>query len=151
MASELAGDLDAALAEYRDAIEHQKIAVEQAPQHSQYREFLSKHYFNCGRTLRIMDRHADAAAMAVERRELWLNDGTQLFQIALELSTIAQEMPAESPDAADSLSREQVVDEAIATLQQAQATGYAVQSHELPAILRARYELTHKYAAEVQP
>jgi eukaryotic-like serine/threonine-protein kinase len=151
MASELAGDLDTALAEYRAAIEHQKVAVGQAPRNSQYREFLSKHYFNCGRTLRNMDRHADAAMMALERRELWSGDGRQLYQIALELSTIAQEMPERGHDAAESVSREKVIDEAIVTLQRAKAAGYAVQSHDLPPILRSRYELTNKYAVEVQP
>jgi tetratricopeptide (TPR) repeat protein len=151
MACELAGDLDAALAEYRDAIEHQKVAVDQAPQNSQYREFLSKHYVNCGRTLRLMDRNADAATMVIERRNLWSNDGAQLYQIALELSAIAQEMPENRKDVAQSPSREQVIEEAVATLQQAQAAGYAIQTHELPAILRVPYELNNKYAAEVQP
>lgn len=151
MARELAGDLDAALAEYRDAIEHQKLAVQQSPQNSQYREFLSKHYFNCSRTLRNMDRHADAAAMAVERRDLWTTDGNQLFQVALELSTIAEEMPGKPADATDAFTRETVLDETIATLRQAESAGYAIPIHDLPAILRARYELTSKYAAEVQP
>jgi serine/threonine protein kinase/tetratricopeptide (TPR) repeat protein len=151
MARELAGDLDAALAEYRAAIEHQKIAVEQAPQNSQYREFLNKHYVNCERTLRLMDRYADAAALAVERRKLWSHDGGQLYQIALDLSTIAAEMPANEQDAAESLNREKVVAEAVITLQHAQAAGYAIEIHELPALLRVPYELTPKYAGEVQP
>lgn len=151
MARELAGDLDAALAEYRAAIEHQKVAVERAPQNSQYREFLNKHYVNCGRTLRLMDRQSDAAALAVERRKLWSTDGPQLYQIALELSAIAGEMPESEQDAAEALSRDKVIDEAVITLRQAKSAGYAVKIHELPALLRAPYELTHKYAAEVQP
>jgi tetratricopeptide (TPR) repeat protein len=150
MARELAGDLDAALAEYRDAIKHQTVAVQESPQNSQYREFLSKHYVNCGRTLRLMDRQADAAALAVERRKLWPTDGEQLYQIALELSAIAAEMPENEQDAADSLSRAKAVDEAVITLQQAKAAGYAIKIPELPALLRVPYELAHKYA-EVQP
>jgi hypothetical protein len=98
-----------------------------------------------------MDRHADAAMVAVERRQLWADDGKQLYQIALELSAIAQEMPENDKDAAQSPSREQVIGEAVIALQQAQSAGYAIQIHELPAILRVPYELNNKYAAEVQP
>jgi serine/threonine protein kinase/tetratricopeptide (TPR) repeat protein len=151
MARELAGDLDAALAEYRDAIEHQKVAVEQSPQNSQYREFLSKHYVNCGRTLRLMDRHADAAALAIERRKLWSNDGVQLYQIALELSAIAAEMLENQEDPTEALGRDQVIDEAVLTLQQAKVGGYAIEAHDLPPVLRIPYELSSKYAGEVEP
>lgn len=150
MASELAGDLDTALAEYRDAIDHQKVAVQSSPEHSQYREFLSKHYFNCGRTLRLLQRPADAAALAIERRKLWPAEGEQLYQVALELAEVAQLMPTGN-QANDGFTREEIIDEAIQTLHQAQAAGHNVQSHELPKILRSRYDLTNKYAAEVQP
>jgi hypothetical protein len=98
-----------------------------------------------------MDRHAEAATMVIERRKLWSTDGKQLYQIALEFSTIGAEMSENQEDTTESLSREKVFDEAIITLQQAKAAGYAIQTHELPVVLRARYELSNKYAGEVQP
>ncbi len=146
MASELAGDLKSALTAYQQAIEHQRIAVEQAPQQTQYREFLSKHYFNCARTLRNMSRPGAAAELALERRELWGENGEQLVQVALELATIAESIGEKSDP-----TREQVLDDAVATLQQAESTGYAVNGQQIPKFLRTSYEVTTKIAAEVQP
>jgi len=146
MASELAGDFKSALTAYQKAIEHQRIAVEQAPQQTQYREFLSKHYFNCARTLRTMNHPAAAAELALERRELWGENGEQLVQVALELAAIAESIGEKSDPA-----REQVLDDAVATLQQAELTGYAVNAQQIPKLLRTRYEVTTKIAAEVQP
>ncbi len=151
MASELAGDLKRALVAYEQAIEHQRIAVEQAPGQTQYREFLSKHYFNCGRTLRNLNRPAAAAELALERRELWVANGEQLFQVALELAAVADEMNEKAVLADESLTRDQVLDAAVATLQQAESTGYAVNAQQIPKLLRTRYEITNKIAAEMQP
>ncbi len=149
MASELAGDLQQALEAYQRAIEHQQIAVLQAPQQTQYRDFLSKHYFNCARTLRALNEPVAAAKLALERRELWEDNGEQLVQVAMELAVAADAIPSDTND--KNLSREQVLDEAIVTLQQAEATGYAVNVQQIPRNLRTRYQIVNKIAAEVQP
>jgi tetratricopeptide (TPR) repeat protein len=149
MASELAGDFQQALVAYKQAIEHQQIAVLQAPQQTQYRDFLSKHYFNCARTLRTLNEPAAAAKMALERRKLWEDNGEQLFQVAVELGVVGDAIPADSQD--KKFSRERVLDEAIVTLQQAEATGYAVNMQQIPKNLRTRYQIANKIAAEVQP
>ncbi len=149
MASELAGDFQQALVAYKQAIEHQQIAVLQAPQQTQYRDFLSKHYFNCARTLRTLNEPAAAVKMALERRKLWEDNGEQLFQVAMELGVVGDAIPADSQD--KKFSRERVLDEAIVTLQQAEATGYAVNIQQIPKNLRTRYQIANKIAAEVQP
>ncbi len=148
MASEVAGDLDAALTAYRQAIEHQRIAVASAPEQSQYREFLSKHYFNCGRVLRTLNRPADALALALERRALWEDQGKQLYQVALELAAIAESI---DDQASGTPTQDDVVEQAVATLRQAELAGFEFPTHDLPAIIRTRYEIASKIALGVQP
>jgi eukaryotic-like serine/threonine-protein kinase len=105
---------------------------------------LSKHYFNCGRVLRIMGRSADAVAVAVKRRELWQSDGEQLFQVALELNTVAEQMDKTS-------ARDEVLDEAVVTLEQAESTGFELNSHQIPSLLRKHYEVANEIARGTQP
>jgi hypothetical protein len=54
-------------------------------------------------------------------------------------------------DAAQRPSRDNVIAEAVATLQQAAAAGYVIRAHELPALLRVPYGLNKQYTAEAQP
>ncbi len=87
--------------------------------------------------------------MALERRKLWEDNGEQLFQVAVELGVVGDAIPADYQD--KKLSRERVLDEAIVTLQQAEAMGYAVNVQQIPKNLRTRYQIANKIAAEVQP
>ncbi|MEX2186225.1 MAG: serine/threonine-protein kinase [Pirellulales bacterium] len=90
------GQDEAATAAYESAIIHQKEAWNEAPQVSQYRQFLSKHYFNYGAVLRKLNRPQDAMRAALSRRELWPDDAGQLVSVAEELA-LAWRMMAEQP------------------------------------------------------
>ncbi|MBX3427831.1 MAG: serine/threonine protein kinase [Pirellulales bacterium] len=94
MADELAGDWSAALAKYESAIERQRAAWGQGPERSAFRDSLNKHYVNYARCLRAAGRVEDAAAACVARRELWPDDGRQLYRIALELVATAEAAPS---------------------------------------------------------
>lgn len=92
MAMETSGRADDSLALYETAIEHQRHAFEGAPQVAEYREFLSKHYFNYGRALRAVNRPEDAAQVALERRQLWPTHGEHLGKVAVELAEAARQI-----------------------------------------------------------
>ncbi len=128
MALEASGQLDKALAAYDKAVAEQRVAYDRAPQVAQYREFLSKHYFNYGRALRAAGRLADAAEMALARRELWRGDGPRLGQVAVELALAAVAAREVRDDGnSDAQGRDQLADrleaETAATLRDAAAAG----------------------------
>jgi len=117
MAAEMAGDLPSALANYETAIDHQRAAVEQGPQQAQYREYLSKHYFNYSRALRAAGQPVEAAHVAIERRQLWPSHSDHLYQVAWELAAAAELMEGASSE------HGHILNEAIATLKQVEAAG----------------------------
>jgi tetratricopeptide (TPR) repeat protein len=90
MALEESGQAEAALPVYEEAIKHQRLAHERAAQIAEYREFLSKHYFNYGRALRAAGMAGEAADAALERRKLWADHGEHLAQVAVELAQATQ-------------------------------------------------------------
>jgi len=96
MALEASHENDIALPVYEKAIEHQRVTYQRAPMVTEYREFLSKHYYNYGRALRAAGRPRDAAAAALKRRELWPEHGEHLGQIAIELALAAAQLRGES-------------------------------------------------------
>jgi serine/threonine protein kinase len=121
MALEASGQSEAALPAFQSAIEHQRIAYQRAPMVAEYREFLSKHYFNYGRALRSAGRPLEAAAAARERRKLWPDHGAHLGQIAAELAQAASQVRGFS--VADVDSAEELEREAAEVLRAAQAIG----------------------------
>src|SRR5262249_40507738 len=60
-----------ALARYQQAIEHQRFALNRAPEVFQYRNYLSLHYANRFRLYRELSRPAESAADVLELRKLW--------------------------------------------------------------------------------
>jgi eukaryotic-like serine/threonine-protein kinase len=142
MALEASGESAASLPVYEQAIEHQRIAHQRADQIAEYREFLSKHYFNYGRALRAAGQPAEAAQAALERRKLWPDHGEHLGQIAVELAQAAAQLHEESKREIDSAKESAVAEraakievEAAETLRQAAAHGADL------AALRASKEL----------
>jgi tetratricopeptide (TPR) repeat protein len=112
-----------ALASFEQAIEHQQLAHERAPQVAEYREFLSKHYFNYGGALRSAGRPEQAVKVALARRELWPGHGKHLGQVALELIQAASQIRSAAQGAGASDAATEVDDEAIKTLRAAAAAG----------------------------
>jgi hypothetical protein len=110
---------DAAVA-YKNAVEHQRIAFANAPSVSRYRVFLSKHYYNYGRSLRQLGYPDQALRAALARRELWPNDPQKLFAVAEELALAAAALRTIA--SADATSK-QCAGLAVETLQQAVHAG----------------------------
>lgn len=148
MAYEFQGELKLALSAYKQAIENQQVAVSRSPGQSQYREYLSKHYANCSRVLQLLDRPADAVAITLARRELWQGQGEMLFQVGIELATIAGENAEKLPGGID---RQALLDEAVATMEQARAAGREIRAGELPAVLKTHYDVVSKFTGESSP
>ncbi|QEG37921.1 serine/threonine-protein kinase [Bythopirellula goksoeyrii] len=132
MVAEQTGDLARAIIDYESAIEHQSAALAANPAQPEFREFLSKHYFNYGRTLRTAGRPAEAASVALERRTLWADDGEHLYYVAGELAEAAQLLGGESAE------QDQILQEALETFKQAESAGADVdrlrREHPLPEI-----------------
>ncbi|HEX6962138.1 MAG TPA: protein kinase [Lacipirellula sp.] len=100
MALETSGEPAKSLPVYERAIKHQRFAYEGAPRIAEYREFLSKHYFNYGRALRAAGKPAEAAATALKRRKLWSGHGEHLGQVAIELAQASAQLRREGPSEA---------------------------------------------------
>ena len=104
-----------ALAAYTLAVQQQRMAFEAAPQIDRYREFLSTHYVNLGRTQRAAGQFPEAEATA------WLASALagqreRLFPIACELALAAGR---------DDDLRQSCLAHAFTTLQEAAAAGFA--------------------------
>jgi tetratricopeptide (TPR) repeat protein/tRNA A-37 threonylcarbamoyl transferase component Bud32 len=97
---------------FQQAAAAQRQAVALAPACKQYRDALSKHYYNHAQVLVHMGRPADAVQIVLQRRALWMNDAARLSRIADELAAICQQLePGEL--------RQKVAQEALATLREA--------------------------------
>jgi hypothetical protein len=126
MVQEQSGQLDAALKDYAAAVAHQRNAFDVAPQVSDYREFLSKHYFNYGRALRAAGKPAEAGEAALARRRLWPDHGEHLYEIAVELALAAEQLARQGRTDDDVALGKRLVGEAKNTLQKAAAAGYDI-------------------------
>jgi tetratricopeptide (TPR) repeat protein len=124
MIQEESGQLDAALENYAAAIIHQRKAFELAPRMSDFREFLSKHYFNYGRALRSAGKPAQAGEMALERRQLWPKHGRHLYEVAVELATAVEQLAEQNESDEDSATSSRFAREAKLTWNDAVAAGY---------------------------
>lgn len=136
MVAEQLGDWARALVDYESAIEHQRTALEANPAQPEFREFLSKHYFNYGRTLRAAGRPGEAASAALERRILWADEGQHLYHIANELAEAAELLDKKPTE------QEQIMQEAEETLKLAEDAGADVDrlrsEHPMPELFASR-------------
>jgi len=85
-----------AVAAYEQAVSHQRQALSQAPEIAKYRQYLSKHYYNYDRALRLTGRADEAVQVALARRDLWPKDPDHLFAVAEEFALAAKELSARS-------------------------------------------------------
>ncbi|QDV44908.1 Serine/threonine-protein kinase PknB [Stieleria neptunia] len=114
-----------ALDSYRLAVEHQHLAHLAAPEVPRYRDYLSKHFYNCGRLLRDHQNFDEALAFALRRRQLWLDDGERLAGVAEELLTTALQIVRSGVTAEGRVTKSDCIEYANETLQMAIQTGYA--------------------------
>jgi tetratricopeptide (TPR) repeat protein len=119
-----AGRRDAALKIYPAAIESQRAAWAQAPDSSMMCNVLSKMYYNYGQCLRSEGRMAEAAQVALARRDVWKGNPDRLFGVAVELAQLdadSRTSPGESSSDGAELS---LVGEVVATLSQVHDSGW---------------------------
>jgi serine/threonine-protein kinase len=131
MALELLNRHDEALKAYQEAITHQRIAFDKAPQVASYRQFLSKHYWHLAGVQRHQGRPAEAAAAIREFQELWPRDPDQLYSAASGWAQCVPLVGGRKSDltAAEQAERRQYADEALSALRQAIAHGYKDLDH----------------------
>jgi serine/threonine protein kinase/tetratricopeptide (TPR) repeat protein len=75
-----------ALADYREAVTHQRAVLEKAPQLIQCRQALSAHYFDLAATYRELDLPDEAAAVTLDRKQLWPAHPGELYNVACEFA-----------------------------------------------------------------
>jgi tetratricopeptide (TPR) repeat protein len=115
--------MDDAIENYRQAVEFQSKAFARAPRVERHREFLSKHYYNFARSLRVAGRADEAIDITLKRKRLWPHDPERLFSIAEELARATMALqrhprPAMSADDCGAL--------AIRVLREAVEVGYQI-------------------------
>jgi hypothetical protein len=115
-------NLDRAAESYTRAIRYLRYAHQNAPQVAQYREYISRTYFNYGRLLRRLGRPMEAAEVALRRRALWPADGDQLYSVAQELALSCRQLPGGNQE--NGRDRARYADEGVRTLQDAVRAGW---------------------------
>ena len=113
-----------ALDSYRLAVEHQHAAHLAATEVPRYRDYLSKHFFNCGRLLRESRDFREAIEFALRRRQLWLDDGERLAGVAEEFLTNALLIVRTGATPEGQVTKSDCVEYAKETLRMAIQTGY---------------------------
>ncbi|MBI3461940.1 MAG: serine/threonine protein kinase [Planctomycetes bacterium] len=117
---------DDAVLRYREAIDHQRQALERAPRSDQFRQYLNGHYSNLAEAQRALGRLADAAATALERKALWPDDRVVLYDTACELAlcaaAVARDKAELTPE--EQAERKKYADQAVGLLWQAVRAGF---------------------------
>jgi tetratricopeptide (TPR) repeat protein len=111
---------------YEHAIRLQKKAFAGAPQVEQFREHLSKHYFNYGQLLRQLGRPREAAEIALKRRKLWPSHPQRLYSVVQELAAACEQMAQQhDPPAPENESAwHRYADEAVSILREVLVSGW---------------------------
>ncbi|MHB1424305.1 MAG: protein kinase domain-containing protein [Gemmataceae bacterium] len=74
---------------YQQAIEYQRVVLEQDPSDRTRRKVLSHFYYNLAHVQLQAGRVVESAATALERRKLWPNDADEVHDVACELARCA--------------------------------------------------------------
>jgi tetratricopeptide (TPR) repeat protein len=119
-----AGRREDALRIYPAAIESQRIAWRQAPKSPVMCDVLSRMYYNYGQSLRAAGRLADAAQVALARREVWKGNSERLFGVAVELAQLDVDSRQSTGDSSQSAAELALADEVSATLWQVHESGW---------------------------
>jgi hypothetical protein len=116
---------------YRDAIEHTRRSVVEAPRLGNPRRLLGRHYLDLAGAHRALGRPAEAAATLLEHRDLFDGDPNELYNLACGLAlcipAVARGRAEPSPE--QQAERERYGDRAMEALRQAVAAGFRDASH----------------------
>ncbi|MBI3461939.1 MAG: tetratricopeptide repeat protein [Planctomycetes bacterium] len=120
------GRHEEALPAYEQAIGHQRAALARAPETSEYRGLLSKHYSALAREQRELRRPVDATRTALERKKFWPDNANELYDVACELALCVPLIEQRKSDlsADEQTERQKYIDQAIEVLREAIANGF---------------------------
>jgi serine/threonine-protein kinase len=107
-----------ALKSFEECVALQKMVFDASPKDKEYRESLSMYSRNLSRAYRLDRRHAEAVAVTLQQRDLWLDNGTELARLLRDFQLAAQLTAKNSPE------WKRYVDYGIETLAMALAAGY---------------------------
>jgi serine/threonine-protein kinase len=121
-----ANRFEEALAALRRAVEQQRTVEKRAPRPGQYRKAMSTRYGALAEVLRVTRRTEEAAAVLLERRQLWPGNAAELFLVGRDLARIAQRVGQGKAalSEGEKAERERHAAAAVETLRQAVAAGY---------------------------
>jgi serine/threonine-protein kinase len=146
------------------ALQQQRRAFRQAPQVTVYRACLSQNCADLSRVYRELGRPADSARAARERRQLWSDNPSELYDVARDLAlaalVVGQGRPKFPP--AEEAERQRYLDQSMEALQAARKAGFdnvqLLQKDPALALLRPRADfqtllagLQHKTRRHPQP
>jgi hypothetical protein len=81
-------------------------------------------YYYYGQSLRAAGRLADAAQVALARREVWKDNAERLFGVAVELAQLDVDSRQSTGDSSPSAAELALADEVVATLWQVHDSGW---------------------------
>jgi tetratricopeptide (TPR) repeat protein len=135
MALAALGRHEEAIRVLREAITGQRASLERDPKTAQYRQWLSNHYMNLGKSLRALGRKEDALAASRQRFELLKQappeqrDQAIHYHVACEMAQIVPVIGLGKPEAgltgAERAEREQFAGRAIEEVRLALADGFS--------------------------
>lgn len=128
-------------------VRYQRYAAEGAPKNAEFRENLSRNYFNYARILLKMDRPEAALPIVLQRRQLWGGDPRQLYAIAKELTQIA--LCFHSSSKPDSRYNECVA-HVLETLEQAKMAGWTLSAEQVDDVIWHHFANDPRFAKLVE-
>ena len=128
----------------REAIAHERACLERDPKTAQYRQWLSNHYMNLGKSLRALGRKDEALAVSRTRFELLKQappeqrDQGIHYHVACEMAQMVPLVGRGKPEAeltaAERAERQSYADRAVEEFRLALADGFS----DIPLFLRRR-------------
>jgi serine/threonine protein kinase/tetratricopeptide (TPR) repeat protein len=119
-----AGRRDEALKIYPAAIESQRAAWAQASESAIMCDVLSKMYYNYGQSLRAAGRLAEAAQIALARRDIWKGNAQRLFGVAVELAQLDVDSRSSADGVTQGATELALAEEVVTTLWQVHDSGW---------------------------
>jgi hypothetical protein len=116
-----------ALAPFRAAVEHGRIAFKSMPQVAEFRVGLNTAYKGLSECLRNLGRISEAADATRERIKMPLNRPEELYDAACELALCVPRVDNTAPDA--EAQKDKLAAEAVQTLRAAIAAGWKDAAH----------------------
>ncbi|MCA9264728.1 MAG: protein kinase [Planctomycetales bacterium] len=123
MVLEQAGRVVDARTAYLEAVKHQRTAYEAVPESPQFRDYLSKHYFNQARVIRALGDPEGAARVMIKCKSLWGHRPQQLYAVAEDLAFSTRQLQG---DVTTQAAAAKVGRYAIETLREVRQAGWPV-------------------------